>query len=137
MSSAGGWGGGPPQEQPGAPPGHGGFGSPPGQGGGALQPQASSSSPSGLAVAALICGIGSWVVLPFVAAVAGVILGKIELGKIERGESPAAGKTFAQVGYYASIANIVLTVLGTIFGCCIAFIIPMVIAGGAAASGGY
>lgn len=76
-----------------------------------------------MAVAALICGIGSWVVLPFVAAVAGVIIGKMELGKIDRGESPEAGRTLAQVGYYASIANIVVTLLGSITACCLFFFV--------------
>lgn len=88
-----------------------------------------------MAVAALICGIGSWVVLPFVAAVAGVIIGKIELGKIDAGESPEAGRTLAQIGYYASIANIVVTLLGAIGACCFAFIIPMIFMGAAAGSG--
>lgn len=114
MSTEGGWGG-PQQQQP--------------------QQLQQQSSPSGMAVAALLCGIGSWVVLPFVAAVAGVILGKLELGKIARGESPAAGKTFAQVGYYASIANIVVTVLGTSALCCLAFITPMILPGAAGAAG--
>lgn len=93
------------------------------------------SQPSGMAWAALICGAGSWVILPFVAAVAGVIIGKIELGKIERGESPAEGKQIAQIGYYASIANIIVTVLGTIAACCFAFVIPMFFVGAATAAG--
>lgn len=96
-----------------------------------------SDQPSGMAWAALICGAGSWFVLPFVAAVAGLIIGKMELGKIERGESPAAGKTIAQVGYYASIANIVVSVLALIGSCCLLFLIPMFFAAGAAGSGGF
>lgn len=88
-----------------------------------------------MAVAALICGIGSWVVLPFVAAVAGVIIGKMEMDKIERGESPEAGRSLAQIGYYASIANIVVTLIGSIAACCLLFIIPMVFMGAAAGSG--
>lgn len=109
MSAGGGWGGG---ASGGGPPPQQGWQQPPQQ-----------TSPSGLAVAALICGIGSWVILPLVAAIAGAIIGKIEIGKIERGESPEAGRTFAQVGYYASLANIVLTVLGLIVSCCIFFVV--------------
>lgn len=90
-----------------------------------------------MAWAALICGAGSWTILPFVAAVAGVIIGKIELGKIERGESPEAGKTVAQIGYYASIANIVVTVIATIGTCCIFLVIPMFFVGAAAGSSAY
>lgn len=88
-----------------------------------------------MAVAALICGIGSWVVLPFVAAVAGVIIGKMEINKIDAGESPEAGRTLAQIGYYASIANIVVTLLSSIAACCFLFIIPMIFMGAAAGSG--
>ena len=105
--------------------------------GGQPPPPAQSNDPSGLAWAALICGAGSWVMLPFVAAVAGVIIGKIELGKIERGESSPAGKTVAQIGYYASIANIVVTLLATIGTCCMLLIIPMFFAGAAAGSSAY
>lgn len=89
-----------------------------------------------MAVFALICGIGSWVVLPFVAAIAGVIVGKMELGKIERGEAPEAGRTFAQIGYWASIANIILSVLALLGTCCFFGLMFMGIAGASAAGAG-
>lgn len=73
----------------------------------------SSDSPSGMAIASLVLGVASWFALPLVGAIAGAIIGKIELNKIERGESPEEGETLAQIGFWASIANIVMSVLGT------------------------
>jgi hypothetical protein len=66
-----------------------------------------------MAIASLVLGVASWFALPLVGAIAGAIIGKIELNKIERGESPEEGETLAQIGFWASIANIVMSVLGT------------------------
>ncbi len=76
----------------------------------------SSDSPSGMAIASLVLGIASWFALPLIGAIGGAILGKIELNKIERGESPEAGETLAQIGFWASVANIVLGVVTTCVG---------------------
>jgi hypothetical protein len=56
-----------------------------------------------MAIAALICGIGAWVVGGPLLSIPGWIIGKMELNKIARGEAPEAGKPFAQIGYYASM----------------------------------
>ena len=75
-------------------------------------PQQAADKPSNLAIATLICGVGSWLFLPWIGSFLGLIFGFIELGNIKKGKSPAAGKTFTQIGFYLSIAQIVLTVLG-------------------------
>jgi hypothetical protein len=64
-----------------------------------------------MATAALILGLISWVVGGIFVAIPGVIIGKMELNKIARGESPEAGKSYAQIGYWASLANIIFFVV--------------------------
>src|SRR5699024_5280834 len=70
-------------------------------------PQA-TGEPSQLAWAVLVMGIASWVILPLIGSVIGAILGKMELDKIKKGESPQAGKTITQVGFWLSVVNLVL-----------------------------
>ncbi|MFP4596741.1 MAG: DUF4190 domain-containing protein [Persicimonas sp.] len=95
-------------------------------------------SPSGMAIGALICGIGAWTFLPGIGGILGAILGWIEMKKIERGESPQKGETYAKVGFWLSVASLVTAVLGTcasialivfIYGGFAAFIAAMGIAG--------
>lgn len=76
-------------------------------------PPNADNKPSTEAVIALIAGISSWVMFPVIGAVIGMILGWSELKKIKTGEKPAAGKMYAQAGFYLSLANIALSVLGT------------------------
>ncbi|MFW5967774.1 MAG: hypothetical protein ACOCV2_09665 [Persicimonas sp.] len=85
-----------------------------------------SGDASGMAVATLLLGIGAWTILPVVGAVGGAALGWFELKNIERGESPQAGKTITQVGFWLSVAQIVLSVLGT----CVAVAAAIFIFGG-------
>ncbi len=80
----------------------------PGSGG-----QGQGEGASGMAIATLVLGIGSWFILPLIGSIAGAILGRIELNNIKRGDSPAAGKTIAQIGFWLSVANIALSVFGT------------------------
>jgi len=61
---------------------------------------AKDQSPSGLAIAALITGILGMSIVP-------IILGAIDLGKIKKGESSAAGRGF-------DIAGIVLGAIGVV-----------------------
>lgn len=75
-------------------------------------PQNAGDKPSNLAIATLICGVGSWLFLPILGSILGMILGSIELSNIKSGKSPAAGKTITQVGFYLSLAQMILTVLG-------------------------
>jgi hypothetical protein len=80
-------------------------------------PQPQQASASGMAVAALVLGIMAWVAGGFIAAIPGMIIGKMELNKINRGESPEAGRSFAMIGYWASLANIIFTVVIFAFIC--------------------
>lgn len=84
-----------------------GFGSPPGAAP-ALDPTATSQSASTLAITAMILGIAAWVVGGIFFSVPGWIVAKMELARIARGESPPAGKPFAQVGYWASVMYTIL-----------------------------
>lgn len=71
---------------------------------------ASETSASPMAWAALALGVMSWVPLPVVAAIAGAIIGWMELGRIERGESPQGGETIARIGFWLSVANLAVTI---------------------------
>jgi len=74
--------------------------------------QGQGQGASNMAIAALVCGIGAWFVLPLVAAIAAIVIGKMEVGKIDRGESSHAGRTFAQIGMWLGVAQIVLAIVG-------------------------
>lgn len=95
-------------------------------------PSGKPNSPSGAAWLTLICGIASWLFLPMIASFIGIIIGKGELKAIEQGRSPQAGEAITKIGYYVSIANIVLAVLGT----CFSFAIFALIWGGVIAGVG-
>jgi hypothetical protein len=69
-----------------------------------------------------------------VTAIPAAIIGKMELGKIERGESSPAGKTFAQIGFWAGAILSVLSVIGICL--YIAFIV-LLVGASAAESAGY
>lgn len=89
----------------------------------------SAEQPSAMAWVTLGLGISAWFLLPLIAALLGAVLGWVELKKIEAGESAQAGKTITQVGFWLSVANIALSVLGT----CAAIAIFVVFYGGIAA----
>lgn len=72
------------------------------------QPGGNQAGASPMAVVALVLGIVSWVLCGPFFSVPGAIVAKIELGKIQRGESPAAGKTIATVGFWLSVVNVVV-----------------------------
>ena len=76
-----------------------------------------AGSASGLAIAALICGILSWVGGSFLAAIPAIICGKIELGKIKRGETSEAGKVFAQIGFWAGLSHVIFAAAIFLFVC--------------------
>lgn len=75
-------------------------------------PSGSSEGPSGAAWVTLVCGIASWFFLPLIASVIGIVVGRGELKAIREGRSPASGELITKIGYYISIANVVLTVVG-------------------------
>jgi hypothetical protein len=84
-------------------------------------PNSSSSDTSTLAIMALIGGIGSWTVLPGIGAYLGLVCGWMELNNIKKGESDPSNKSFAQIGLWLSIVNLVAQALGA----CIAIVIPL------------
>lgn len=96
-------------------------------------PNSGGQSASGLAIATLACGIGAWTILPGIAAPFGVIMGWLELKNIDAGKSSEAGRLITQLGFYASLANIILAVLGT---CASIAIVVMIWAGLIAGVGG-
>ena len=71
-------------------------------------------SASGMAITALVLGIVSYFLCPFIGGIAAWIIGKMELNKIERGESPDAGKGMAKAGMWLGIINVVLNILAGI-----------------------
>jgi hypothetical protein len=63
------------------------------------------------AIIALVAGILSWVVCPFILGIVAWIMGKGEINKINRGESSEAGRTMAKIGMWLGIVNIIICVL--------------------------
>lgn len=88
-----------------------------------------------MAIAALILGIGGWVMCGPLLSIPGAIIGKMEMSKIARGESPEAGKGLAVAGFWISIINVVIYLLlcGVY---CVIMIIGMA-AGGTSSSYSY
>lgn len=77
------------------------------------------------AIIALVAGILSYVMCPFILGIVAWIMGKGELGKIDRGESSEAGRTLAKIGMWLGIINVILSVL---FGLVYILIIVLAIA---------
>lgn len=73
--------------------------------------QGSGGSAGTNAIIALVCGILSYVFCPFILGIVAWIMGKGELGKIDRGESSEAGRTMAKIGMWLGIVNVILSVL--------------------------
>jgi hypothetical protein len=65
------------------------------------------------AVISLACGIGSWIALPFILAIAAVIAGHMARGQLRR-EPGQDGEGMALTGLILGYANIVFTVLAVI-----------------------
>jgi hypothetical protein len=66
------------------------------------------------AIIALIAGILSYVICWFIGGIIAWIIGKGEINKINRGESPEAGRTMAKIGMWLGIVNVILSILGGI-----------------------
>ncbi|MEO8513633.1 MAG: DUF4190 domain-containing protein [Ignavibacteria bacterium] len=77
------------------------------------------------AIIALVAGILSYIFCPFILGIVAWIMGKGELSKIDRGESSEAGRTFAKIGMWLGIINVVLSIL---FGLVYILIIVLAIA---------
>ncbi|HJY64355.1 MAG TPA: DUF4190 domain-containing protein [Ignavibacteria bacterium] len=88
---------------------------PPGSSAPPPPPSMGSGGPSGSAgtnsIIALVAGILSWFFCPFILGIVAWIMGKGELGKIDRGESAEAGRTMAKIGMWLGIINVIVCVL--------------------------
>jgi len=90
---------------------------------------------STMATVALVLGLASWVVGGLLTAIPGLIIGMMEMSAIDRGESPAAGRTFAQVGFWASLAHIIFSAFVLIVALCIVAAVLVGVLGVAGAEG--
>ncbi len=61
-----------------------------------------------MAIGSLVCAIAAWVMCGPMTALPGMIIGKMEMNAIDRGESPAEGRTLAVIGFWLSLVNLVL-----------------------------
>ena len=77
----------------------------------ASAPAAPASSTSALAVASLIAGIFSWILMPFIAGVVAVICGHMARGEIKRSNGTLEGDGLAIAGLVLGWINVVLCVL--------------------------
>jgi hypothetical protein len=68
-------------------------------------------STNGLAIASLICSIASFVVLPFVGGVLGVVLGHVALSQINQSEGREEGRGMAIAGLIIGYANLALSLI--------------------------
>jgi hypothetical protein len=70
-----------------------------------------TGSASTNAIIALVLGILSFIGCGLLAGIPAWIMGKGELGKIDRGESAPEGRTMAKIGMWLGIISTVLSVL--------------------------
>jgi hypothetical protein len=120
----------PPSDEKTPPPG---FTAPTPYGGSPYGAPMTQAGPSSLAIAALVCGIVSWVGAGPVTAIPAIICGFIEVSNIDKGLSPPAGRAMANWGRWLGVANLVAVCL-LIVGY---FAFVAVIIGAIANSGGF
>jgi len=70
-----------------------------------------TGSASTNSIIALVAGILSWFICPFILGIVAWIMGKGEMNKIDRGESAEAGRTMAKIGMWLGIVNIIICIL--------------------------
>ena len=83
---------------------------PPAMGGAGMQGGSASTN----AIIALVAGIASFVICWGIAGIIAWIMGKGELNKIDRGESPEAGRSMAKIGMWLGIINVALSIIGIV-----------------------
>lgn len=71
-------------------------------------------STNGMAIASLACSIGSFIILPVVGAILGVIFGHIALGQIRRANPPEQGEGLAKAGLIVGYIHLGLFALAII-----------------------
>lgn len=67
---------------------------------------------NGMAIASLACSIASFIVIPVIGAILGVIFGHIALGQLRRANGTEEGRGLAIAGLAVGYVNLVLWVLG-------------------------
>lgn len=70
---------------------------------------------SSLPVISLVCGILSWIFLPFVLGIAAWITGQQALNQMDEGLIDSSDRTVATIGKLLGMINVILSVIG---GCC-------------------
>lgn len=75
-----------------------------------------SDRPGQMAYVALVASLLGCSCFPCFGSIVGVVVGKMELDKISRGESPPAGATLAKIGIGIGIGGILLGLLCTVIG---------------------
>lgn len=63
---------------------------------------------------ALGLGIASWLMCGILTSLPALFMARSELAAINRGESPEAGRSYAQAAFWLSAANVGLTVLAVL-----------------------
>ena len=76
--------------------------------------QAPDTGASTLAWLTLVMGIGSWIFLPFLGALAAVVCGLIERRKIAEGSSSPQGSSMVTVGLIFGGAQVVIAILAIV-----------------------
>ena len=75
------------------------------------QPTQPMQKDNGLAIASLICGIAAYIVIPFLGALAAIIMGHIALSQIKDSNGLLKGKGMATAGLVLGYVQIGLGVL--------------------------
>ncbi len=78
-------------------------------------PPSTSGGASQRATVALILAIAGLILCCPLASIPAAIVGWMEIDAIKKGQSPAAGKTFAQIGLWGGIAITILQGVGFVF----------------------
>jgi heme/copper-type cytochrome/quinol oxidase subunit 2 len=65
-------------------------------------------SPNPLAIASLVCSLGSWFILPIVGAIAGVVLGHLALSQIRHANGKQDGHGMAVTGLVVGYVHLAI-----------------------------
>lgn len=81
-----------------------------------VQPMVATKRDSGLAIASLVCGIAAWIIVPFIGAIAAVILGHLAKKEIRESGGTVGGDGMALAGLLMGYIQIGLIILAVIIG---------------------
>jgi Domain of unknown function (DUF4190)/zinc-ribbon domain len=77
----------------------------------ASQSHSPQAGASGRAIASMVMSIVSLFTCGALLSIPGMILGKMEMNAIQRGQAPRSGETMAKVGFYVGLGVTILTCL--------------------------